>query len=346
MRKQEYLQPNLHEVPLNPVSSIGIIGANGQVGTMLRQEMHTIPYQPAVYGVGHGGIEELMALEPKYIVAATPRQAVNEVVDQIVRYAKSPFALFMLQNGVRVTEDAKKVLENCPVDHSLIRGSLYTTVYREGNNVEYNRKKLRVALYPIYMHESRLVEQAIMTFEDAGFDVKKFDDPDRGEWTKLLANSIGSTSTVTGLTPLETFSDPYLFDIEYLGLMERMAIIEARGTKLLDLSWAQTGLIKKAVKYPQQLLHFLRSPIAAGIAQKRGNLPSSAARKIEAGQSPVEALYYHLPFVEEAQRLGLPAVVDTTLSRFIQYHIEGYENLDFPKEIRRSRLVEAINQYG
>ncbi|MBI2028929.1 hypothetical protein HYT02_00750 [Candidatus Gottesmanbacteria bacterium] len=346
MRNSEYSQPNFHEAPLNPVDSIGIIGANGQVGTMLKQQMRTIPHHPAVYSVGRGDIEGLMASRPKYVIAATPKQATKEVLEEIVFYVKSPFTAFLFQNGVGVTDEAKRILQKCPVDHSLIRGSLYTTVHREGNNVEYNRKKLRLALYPVYIHESRLVEQAVGTFEDAGFNVKEFDDPESGEWTKLLANSIGSTSTVTGLTPFETFSDPLLFDIELRGLAERLAIIKARGTQLLDLSWAQTGLIKKAAEFPQELLHFLRSPVASVIATKRGNLPSSAARKIASGESPEEALYYHLPFVEEAQRLGLPAVVDTTLARFIQYHLDGYQNLDFPKNVRRARLIESINQYG
>jgi hypothetical protein len=179
-----------------------------------------------------------------------------------------------------------------------------------------------------------------MAFVSAGFAVESYDNPHDMEWTKLLANSLGTTSSVTGLTPRETFADDALFSLELRGLRERIAIIKAGGIKLLNIPWAKTPLMRLgAMALPAHPPEAIKRMIGETIAEGRRNLPSAATRRIMEGKDPSEALRYHLPFIQLASQTGLTASIDAAIADIVGQHLRGEINL---REMTSPQKIELL----
>lgn len=321
------------------ISVVAIVGKNGQVGRLLSERILTASSKPLLYVAGRGEIKDIMSQNPEVVVAATPNP-VNEVVSEIVASAKKPFTLVLPQNGIGVIEQTKDILKFCGLPIVVLRASLFTPVNREGDGILYNPNKLRIALAPIDNKDNALTLFRIRRFfEDIGFEVNIFADYIGLEWTKLLANLVCSTSTVTGLTPIETFSDKGLFEIELQGLKERVEIIKALGINILDIPWAKTGMLLASRHLPEGVLSILRVQIAKVVASGRNNQPSAAGRKIMTGETPSEVLCYHQPFIDASRDTGLSAHVDTAIANIIKDHIGGRINLQQMEPIIKRQLI-------
>lgn len=327
-----------NEVLAPPFKSVAVIG-QGQIGTMLRDRLQANQGLESSFAV-RGQIERVMAGQPDVVIFATPNP-VDEVVYETAQYATFPFVGVFPQNGVRVMDQAMYGLRNTNLPVALVRASLFTTV----NGVSYNPDKLRIALAARREVEEVLtLPRVARLFKDLGFKVVTTDNYQAQEWTKLLTNTVGATSTVTGLTPLETFTDRELFELELRGLQDRVKVMEAALIYPLNIPWAKTPVLRLAAKHlPSKLPDQVRRFVAKAIASSRDNQPSAAARKIMEGKKPIEALEYHRPYVTLGQQLEVSTPVDQALFEIISAHNNGDINLQtMPFDVKRRLLLDTF----
>lgn len=294
--------------------SVAVIGAAGQTGELFAGTLSQVTSIEAVVrtsrwrdeasypGIGfHESIAEMLQTEPEAIILATPNPT-SAALKEIAKYAQKPLTLILSQNGVDlIDEETKKALVVSQNPITLVRASLFTNVSRDGEgDIVYNPNKNRIALASMSEDSGESLQKAENTFAQAGFEVRKVEDYRSMEWTKLLANLVGSTSTITGLTPKETFSDAELFKLEHRALKDRLRLLEEAGIPLAENLWG-VGKLKLLAGVPGYIAACLpvRKVIAGMIAKERNNQPSAAARQISEGARKVESThYYHHPVVQ------------------------------------------------
>lgn len=337
--------------------SAAVVGAAGQVGELFTRNLASITCIEAVVRERRwedetdypqvrfqSGIKSMLETEPEVVILATPNPA-DKILEEIARHVQKSLTLILPQNGVDVVEKAKQVLFDSESQISIIRASLYTNVSRgKDGNIVYNQKKNRIALAPVGNGQVESLLKAENMFAQAGFDVKVVDDYHSMEWSKLIGNLLGSTSTVTGLSPREAFSDPEIFALELRVLKDRLRILEAAGIKVADL-WS-IGKLRWLAKVPEPIASTFRGAIAHMVAQERNNQPPAAARQINAGARTVEsANYYHLPIVRLGKKHDLESPVDEAILDILRRHERMNNDFSLPSlEVneRRKLLLEIF----
>lgn len=313
--------------------SAAVIGAAGQIGELFTRTLASVAHIEAVVRERrwrdetdypevrfHADIERMLETEPEVVILATPNPA-DRALEEIAQHAQKSFILILPPNGVNVVEKAKGILAGSRAQISLVRASLYTNVSRDTDGyIVYNPKKNRIALAPISPDQDDGLIKARNTLVQAGFEVRIVQDYHSMEWSKLIGNLLGSTSTVTGLSPREAFSDPEIFALEYRALKDRLRILEAAGIKVADDLW-DIGKLRWLAKVPEPIASTFRGAIAHMVAQERNNQPPAAARQINEGARTVEsANYYHLPIVRLGKKHGVESPVDEAILDILRRH--------------------------
>ncbi len=316
-----------------PIERIGIIGKNGQIGGMLSEVL--AGSEAAIVTAGRGEISSLMATQPEVVFLATPNP-VGETIKEVLAAIESPTTVVLLQNGVGVVDESLPLVEDTPV--TLLRAGIFIPVAKDGDALVYNERKLRIALAPIPGMPIAKNYAVASMLEKSGFTVRLYEDYRSLEWTKLLLNCLGSTSTVTGLTPYETFTDAELFAWEIRGVRDRIAVMRHLGIPIAPIPWGKTGLLTRAAPWvPEHPIAIVQRTIAQIISKGRENMPSSAARKIATGSDISEVLEYHRPFMHMSP-------IDEALFTVILGHQKQQYSLRemSPKE-RRQKLREYVS---
>lgn len=310
---------------------IAIIGAGGNIGGLFAESL--APFTTRITGVvrnGHDGhlshldnyrqvdnLHDLVDYTPDLIIVATPNP-IDSLVKDLAQIPQ-PTTIILPQNGIVATATALKYL---PPQHQIIRMNVHTPV-KDGH---YNPDKLRTSLAPVRIDDQAL-HRIDQLMRKAGFDTRIYPQVEPMVWTKLLTNTIGSTGAITGLTPLETFSDPTLYSLELRGLKERIAILNESGIKMVNFPWLNTNQIINIIdRLPGNLRKIPRTLIAYAIASKRDNKPPAAAQKLRDGK-PHELYYYHAPFVELGESVGQVSCVDKGMLALIDLHSRGHLDL-------------------
>lgn len=308
--------------PKQTFKSVAVIGAAGQVGGLFTETL-SLARGVKVDPVLRGGIGSALEREPEVVILATPNPT-TEALEDISKHIKKPLTLVLPQNGVEVVLTAEKVLGEFRSQITIVRASLFTNVSRDKEGkIQYNKKKKRIGLASVDQDEGAL-QQTVSLFRGAGFEVAVVDDYKSMEYTKLIANLLGSSSTVTGLSPKETFSDRQLFDLELRALKDRMVIFKEAGIEFADIEWAKKLKILARVPRTAGRVPWVRSVIAGMVAAERNNQPSSAARQIEAGARKVEPTdSYHRPFTRLAHDLKVEISVDESVVDILVRHEKG-----------------------
>ncbi len=225
----------------------------------------------------------------------------------------------------------------------------------EDRTVQYDSRKKRIAFAPVYAdqiaafsnEENQSLQKTIAEFKQAGYDVIKCNDYRSMEWTKLVANGLGSTAAVTGIGPRETFKDSELFALEIQALKARVKILKEAGIPFTDIPWVSP--LKKMAYAPNSFLSNIqiRNFIAEQVAKDRNNEPPAAARKIVEGNKQIEATtYYHEPFIKLASFHGLRSPVDEAIQAVLTEHQDGKINLSNPSlssETKKNLLLEKFH---
>lgn len=352
--------------------SVAIFGI-GQVGTLFASKLTAVE-GVQVLGKGKEGkprpqgkerypgisfstsTREIISQRPEVLILAVPtfvvESALQEAAEAVAETGVEPPLLVLPQNGVNVVPMAISAFKRIPTD--IVRASLLTAVTWDsgGEEIIYRGERPKIALAQV---QGQGVDGAASLLRAAGFIVEVCLDYVAMEYTKLLLNTLGTTATVTGLSPGETFQDRDLFTLEFLGLQDRARILKAAGITLLDFKelGMPTGKLGAVVnqiprqwiiKSPEWLSFRLRQPLARFIADQRGNTPPSSWRRIAAG-TPTEVVDYHQPFIDLGQRHGLASPVDEAIVKIVQAHEEGIFDLrDLTTWERRQKLIREVEK--
>lgn len=341
----ERINPTRSE-QLKQTYPVGIVGVSGKIGRLFAESFSDAGFP--VYGIVRPGKQDLWqahfgesvsvsanAQEPfaansnlTTVLLATPRP-VTEVVRELVQVQGDNIVVVLVQNGVDVIDEAKEALGDEAARFHLIRGSVFTVVGEDhGGAIRYNERKKRIALAADPTDEAaRKMQPTIVTLmADAGFRVASCRDAESLEWTKLMTNVTGSTGVITGFTPRETFTDPYLFALEVRALKDRMMLLQEVGIPLqyLGFSSLEPAILLSLARYlPEYPPSFIRSKFAGFIAQERDNRPPANAEKVWQGM-PSEVEFYHRPFLELSNPLKHSSPVDELIVE-AAHEVKGIE---------------------
>ncbi len=351
---EEYKQPDTF-------SKVAVIGAFGQTGKMYIQEFgEHIPGLLLLAVVKpeqadnlsndslpnvtvHSSIVQTLEQKPDAIVLATANPS-EQLLLEIVQNAKAPLTLILPQNGLEIADQAVRICKDSNI--TLVRASLFTPVTSQEEGNAYDKTKLRIGLSPISRDEKtvfsseeyREFKKAVALFERSGFDVEEFEDSTSLAYAKALANVLGSSAALTGLSPKDTFKDKELFAFETNAMKERLSLLSESGITLPKVPWNNLSLIPKLSHLPTPLLSLGRGKIASLVAKGRNNQPPQAATKIAEGK-PTELLYYHSPFITLAKKLGKHAIADEALLSVYQSHKNGLIDLTTMTAIQKKKLL-------
>ncbi|MBI2019857.1 1-acyl-sn-glycerol-3-phosphate acyltransferase [Candidatus Daviesbacteria bacterium] len=344
--------------------SVAVIGVNGHVGGFLTRTLAEFVRFEAVVRQNrwrdealypqvrcHSSIADMLQkTAPELVIMATPNPT-EEALKEIAQHAQKPFTLILPQNGVDVVPTAQKVLASKRDQVSLIRASLATNVSRnKAGELVYNKKRIGLAAVD---NDQDKVQKAQELFAQAGFDVRVFRDYQSMEWSKLLTNLYGSTTTMTNLSPKEALSDRENFAMEHRALQDRIKALEAAGIKLSDF-W-NVSKLRWLARVPTGVASLFRGIIAQIFASERNNQPSAAARQISEGARKVESTdFYHKPMLDLGRELGAEhgtlTPLDKVLFEILKRHQRGEVNKKDPFDLstlepaeRRKLLLEAYD---
>lgn len=343
---------------LQAFRSVAVVGAAGQVGELFARTLApVVPVQAVVrerrwrdevVGIGfHTDIGKMLEMEPEVVILAIPNP-VDRVLKEIAQHAQKPLTLILPQNGVEAVDRAEEILKDSRNQFTIVRASLFTNVSRDQDgNIVYNPKKNRIALAAVGADQDGSLEKAQKTFTKAGFVVRVQADYWRMEYTKLIANSWASTSTVTGLSPLRALLDSGILLSELRGLRDRFRIYEANGIQTADDLWS-IGRLRwlSQLKTPYALA--LAPFIALLTVKERNNQPSAAGRQINQGVRFVEVdTYLHKVFIDLGKNQGLRSPVDEAMWDILRRHgrIKNGFSLTSMENKARKRLLRTAMDY-
>lgn len=327
-------------------ASVVVVGAAGQTGRVFTERIARIKDTKLKGVVKEGQIGKVKGKLSQYVeistdlkttleqqpdaLILTTQNPITELLQVIVQHATAPLTLILTQNGVGVADQAQETVKDNP-NVNIVRGFLFTPISMDekGRIPETGRPRISLAPVPDEKGEifSERAQESLMKaqalFQRAGFEVVLVEDHKGIEWTKALANALGSTGAVTGLTPLETFTHPELAKMELRGHHDRIRLVKAAGIQLADIPWTKgMGILRPSLA----LAPTTRDYIAHRMAEARNNLPPAAARKIEQGKE-TETEHYHKPFVDLAMSHNMRSPVDMTILRIMRRHNNGKINL-------------------
>ena len=324
--------------------SVAIVGANGQIGTFLRQELTESSLVSTITDVRRNNFVEALSEPHDIIFLAIPTPENDDVFKTLAATITYPTIIVFPQNNVGVAERAGKYF---PPNHHVrfVEAAIFTPVHKneDGKSITYSKDQRQIALAPSdpdNMEELLAAHEIAELFDSVGFETAVYPDAENKKRMKRLFNSLGTTMVVTGMSPLDTFTDKDLFKMEQRGLRDRFTLYKASHTEITDFPWANPNQIRLiAERLPKFTPKLLRAFIAEKIAKRRNYEMPDGANKIAHGQSPTEKYWSH--FRDEGLRLGIATPVDEAIHRIVEADAAGTINLkDFSLKNGTKKLHE------
>ncbi len=343
------MEKHLSQELLSPIKNVLIIGT-GAIGSMFGAELAKKNDQLDVTLSSHVNISTELLIGTDVIILTTPNHSVKQMVVELL--AKIPDAvelptLVLIQNGVGVVEQAYLALaESTNPDRrlSIVRASVFTQVTKKGDQLDYNAEKLRVALSPIQCDQADY-QRVQMLFSSADFQTQRYENYQSLEWTKLLFNTLGTTSMITGLPPSITFADTELYRLEMNAFAQRCKILRQCSIPIAKIDWVKTQMLP-ALEIVRHISFFkpARKALAGIISKQRNDQPSAAWQKVEVGGDLSEAIQYHQAFIDLAEQNDIEApALDLAIVSLLRDQRDGTVSLlTDTAEIRKQRLLMKV----
>lgn len=357
------LEPRRNQVLIVGRGAIGRMFEERMSGALAGVDAETVHEKHAdVQVISHQEITPEFIATADVIILATPNHSVKTLIAEVLEKTEGDVpVILLLQNGVGVVEQAHEAQQKDQQHRELplIRASVFTQVSKVGGSLVYNDQKLRIALANAGCTQPQL-DMVKGRLEQAGFSVLTGETQKDGsekpfgykelEWVKLLANMIGATSTITGLSPKETFADKELFAIELDAFLDRLELLRVAKIDLPDIGWIKTSIfpIFTVVSKFGRHSSIVRSLFASIIAKQRNNQPSAAWSRVEANGDVEEAIHYFTAWTDKARSIegGMQPVskLDGAMTLLLRQQRTG--RLEFGRlkpEVRKRILIEALN---
>jgi len=157
-----------------------------------------------------------------------------------------------------------------------------------------------------------LSEKLHREFNHAYFNSQLFEDANSMKWSKMLTNLMANpTSAILDMTAKEVFANKDLYRLEVEMLRECLAVMEAQGFEVVNLSGTPVRALASATKLPFWLSKPLLSR-AAG-AGRGGKMPSFHI-DLHSGRGKSEVEYLHGEVVRAGEKFNVPTPVNKTLT--------------------------------
>ncbi|MBP9781685.1 hypothetical protein KBC89_03450 [Candidatus Woesebacteria bacterium] len=348
---QKIVEKQQSQELLTPIKSVLIIGT-GAIGSMFEAEFSQKNEQLDVAFLSHETIPAEVLANAEVIILTTPNHSVKrmvvELLNKIPDTAELPM-LVLIQNGVGVVEQAHLALaESTNPDRrlSIVRASVFTQVTKKGDQLDYNAEKLRVALSPIGCSPEDF-RRAGQLFLFANFQTRNYENYQSLEWTKLLFNTLGTTSMITGLPPSITFADKELYQLEMNAFAQRCNILRQCGIPIAQIDWVKTQMLP-ALEIVRHISFFkpARKALAGLISNQRNDQPSAAWHKVEEGGDLAEAIHYHQALIDLAEQNSMEApTLDLAIVSLLREQAANKLDLqDLTPEERKQRLIAKTQE--
>ncbi len=330
--------------------NITIIGP-GQIGELFIKQASLSKLKISVIGRDQQKLSQLSKKYPninfsnKYINIIPKSEVIfitagsegtKDILNQIQKIKHNNPIIIITQNGLFTYKKNQLTKLN-----NLIRASVFTVVTtNKQNEVIYDPQNLKISLSTIRGQGLKKVKTIITKM---GFISEIINSWENMQITKLMLNTIGSTSVITGLTISQTFKNPNLFDIEIKAIRDRMKIIKANKYHLYNfkqINIPAKTLMNFLILIPMPVLKMLRLKLGTLIVKKRKNQLSAASKKINKGILPAEINDYHKKFLQLAQKHKLKSPIDQTIINIANKHYKDLKNMS--KKQRLTLLKRMI----
>jgi 2-dehydropantoate 2-reductase len=241
------------------------------------------------------------------------------VADLAGRLALSTRVL-SLQNGVGNEEILTEILPQ----QSILAGSitLPVTVPQVGT-IAVSKDKGGITLAPV-SPGAELADVA-KALRQAGFTVATHADYQSLKWSKLLMNIIcNATPAILGMPPAKALSYPEIFDLELGALRETLAVMQAKGIRVIGLPAYPVPILAIVIRWlPYPILQKILKPMIVG---GRGDKLPSLLIDMQQGRNQSEINVLNKVIAVTGIQLGIPTPINTSLSQLLNEIIKGEEH--------------------
>lgn len=267
----------------------------------------------------HGSAAEALAQGPYDIgVFALKSFDTQTALDELVATGYEVPTILSLQNGV---DNEPTIAATLGAD-KVIAGTVATAVSKPGVGevVEEKHRGIGVALgHP-------LAQPLVEALDRAGLSGKAFDDAPSMKWSKLLTNLTGNaTSAILDETVAELFADKRSYAIEVAVLAECLAVMKAKGYRVVDLPGTPVRALAWATKLPR----FIAQPaLTKALGAGRGDKMPSFHIDLHGGRGRTEVSFLNGAVARGGEQAGVPTPVNALLTDTLEALSAGELPLD------------------
>ena len=267
----------------------------------------------------HGSAAEALAQGPYDIgVFALKSFDTQTALDELVATGYEVPTILSLQNGV---DNEPTIAATLGAD-KVIAGTVATAVSKPGVGevVEEKHRGIGVALgHP-------LAQPLVEALDRAGLSGKAFDDAPSMKWSKLFTNLTGNaTSAILDETVAELFADKRSYAIEVAVLAECLAVMKAKGYRVVDLPGTPVRALAWATKLPR----FIAQPaLTKALGAGRGDKMPSFHIDLHGGRGRTEVSFLNGAVARGGEQAGVPTPVNALLTDTLEALSAGELPLD------------------
>lgn len=253
----------------------------------------------------HGTAVEALAAGPYDIgVFALKSFDTQTALDELVATGHEVPTILSLQNGV----DNEGTIAATLGAGKVIAGTVATAVSKPGIGevVEEKHRGIGVALgHP-------LSEPLVAALDRAELSGRAFRDAHAMKWSKLLTNLTGNaTSAILDETVAQLFADRHSYDIELAVLRECLAVMKAKGYRVVDLPGTPVRALALATRLPR----FVAQPaLTRALGAGRGDKMPSFHIDLHGGRGRTEVGFLNGAVARAGAEAGVPTPVNALLT--------------------------------
>ena len=240
-----------------------------------------------------------------------------------------------VSNGV----GAEEIIAEARPGAGLVAGSVTVSVELAGEGTVTRLNRGGIGLAPVRGEVGALTDDLVRAFAAAGLRSRRLQDAAAMKWSKLMANLVGNASSaILDMTPADIYAEPAAFDVERRQLIEALEVMKAQGLRTVALPGADVRLLALGVRLPASIGRTIMRRVVAGA---RGGKDPSLRIHATSGSGPSEVHWLNGAVVRAADRLGLAAPVNRTLTELVDEVVADPARRAWFKG-RPDRLVEAV----
>lgn len=253
----------------------------------------------------HGTAVEALAAGPYDIgVFALKSFDTQTALDELVATGHEVPTILSLQNGV----DNEGTIAATLGAGKVIAGTVATAVSKPGIGevVEEKHRGIGVALgHP-------LSEPLVAALDRAELSGRAFRDAHAMKWSKLLTNLTGNaTSAILDETVAQLFADRHTYDIELAVLRECLAVMKAKGYRVVDLPGTPVRALALATRLPR----FVAQPaLTRALGAGRGDKMPSFHIDLHGGRGRTEVGFLNGAVARAGAEAGVPTPANALLT--------------------------------